>query len=199
MLSEIAPSIPVGLTGDWQDDARIIGAALGMSAETEQMLAAFDRRAAELAREVDEAVGDATVAFVRVRPDSVRVHTNLHFARQVLEDAGLRIPDPWVRTRNRDPLDGPGERMVPISEENLSELDGADHLLVLAQAPTALAADQDEVGQAYERLAGLGLWARLPAVGEDQVYEVGDHWFVGSQRAAEVARDDLREFPVESP
>ena len=95
-------------------------------------------------------------------------------------------------------LDGPGERMVPISEENLSQLEAVDHLLVLAQAPTALAADQDEVDQAYARLEGLGLWSRLPAVRDSRVHEVGDHWFVGSQRAAEQALDDLRSFLADS-
>ncbi|MEM1335316.1 MAG: iron-siderophore ABC transporter substrate-binding protein, partial [Actinomycetota bacterium] len=192
LTQQIAPSVPFVVSGEWRDDARLVAEALGAADELDEQIAAYDARAAELAARIDTELGDPSVAVVRVRPDAIRVHTNLHFAGNVVEDAGLRIPDRWTFQRSDDPLENVNNRFVTISPELLGDLADADYIIVM---PHGRATDTAEAVQdAFDQVATNPLWQTLPAVQDDNVFVADRYWLAGSRRAAEAALDDLDQF-----
>ncbi|MEM8619127.1 MAG: iron-siderophore ABC transporter substrate-binding protein [Actinomycetota bacterium] len=192
LTQQIAPSVPFVVSGEWRDDARLVAEALGAPDELDAQIAAYDDRATELAARIDDELGDPSVAVVRVRPDAIRVHTNLHFAGNVIEDAGLRIPDRWTFERSDDPLENVNNRFVTISPELLGDLTDADYIIVM---PHGRATDTaDAVQEAFDQVATNPLWQTLPAVQDNNVFVADRYWLAGSRRAAEAALDDLDEF-----
>lgn len=193
LYEAIAPSIPLVPTNDWRDDSRLVAASLGKAEEMEDLLAQYDERASALAQRIDEEIGDPTVAFVRIRPDMIRVHTSVHFAGNVLTDAGLRLPAQWMREIiEDDPVANLSQRVVEISPELVGDLASADYLIVLVKGVSRHSVD--EVDAALEVVESSSLWQALPAVRNDQVHFVESHWLVGSMRAAYLGLADLEHF-----
>ncbi|MEM9517408.1 MAG: iron-siderophore ABC transporter substrate-binding protein [Actinomycetota bacterium] len=192
LTQQIAPSVPFVVSGEWRDDARLVAEAFGERTELDEQIADYDERAAEIAARIDDELGDPSVAVVRVRPDAIRVHTNLHFAGNVIEDAGLRIPDRWTFDRSDDPLENVNNRFVTISPEVLGDLADADYIIVM---PHGRATDTDDAVQdAFDQVASNPLWQTLPAVQDDNVFVADRYWLAGSRRAAEAALDDIEQF-----
>ncbi|MEM8925142.1 MAG: ABC transporter substrate-binding protein [Actinomycetota bacterium] len=187
--AQIAPSVPLVLTNVWQDDSRLAAASLGREEEMEVLLDAYTDRADAVAARLDDELGDPAVAVVRIRPDSIRVHTSVHFAGNILDDVGLRMPEEWVRTPLEDPVANLQQRLVRISPEQLGMLDTADHLIVLAQGTPSQS--EDDVAAAFEEVTGGDLWQTLPAVQAGNVHLVEGYWLAGSLRAATLAVDDV--------
>ncbi|MEM7275290.1 MAG: ABC transporter substrate-binding protein [Actinomycetota bacterium] len=189
LYAQIAPAVPLVLTNRWQDDAALVAEALGSTAEFEQQLADYQARADEIGEAIDEGDGDPAIAVVRIRPDQIRVHTSVHFAGNVLDDVGVRIPEDWIREPLEDPVANLRQRIQPISLEQLGLLDTADHLLVLVEG-TPAQSDAD-VTAAFDEVTGSALWAGLPAVQAGNVHIVERHWLAGSLRAARLSIEDL--------
>ncbi|MEM9608680.1 MAG: ABC transporter substrate-binding protein [Actinomycetota bacterium] len=188
LIAEIAPSVPTVVSGQWRDDARVVGEALGATGQLEALIAAYDERAAALAERLDEELGDETVVVVRVRPEVVRVHTNHHFAGNVLTDVGLAIPEQWVRADQGDSLANARNRVIDISPELLGDLD-ADHIILLVEGRPTDTPEEEQA--AFDAIASSPLWTSLPAVQNDNVHVADRYWLAGSVRAAEAALTDL--------
>lgn len=190
LISPFSAIVPIEFTLSWKDDVRIVADAVDRVDEMETLLANYEYRAAELAARIDASFGDPSVAVLRVRPDSIRVHTNLHFSGELLTDMGLRVPADYeyeLADSRRD-----AKLLVRLSPEQVGLLAAADYIFVMPLG--SLLQTQDEVEDALEELQNGGLWRALPAVQEGRVTVVGPHWFSGSLRAAELALQDVESF-----
>lgn len=193
LLEQIAPSVALIPSSDWRDDALVVAASLGKTQEMEAQLAAYDEQADDLAKRIDEELGDPTFAIVRVRPDALRIHTSQHFAGNLLADAGLRMPEEWIReTIEDDPIANLRQRVIEISPELIGDLATADHILFMVLG--TLAQTEEDVAASQAAIETGGLWQSLPAVQNGNVHYIGAHWLVGSRRAASMALSDLEGF-----
>ncbi|MEM7141789.1 MAG: ABC transporter substrate-binding protein [Actinomycetota bacterium] len=189
-IAELAPVAPLVPSLSWQDDDRFIADALGRQEEMDALLADYAARADALAARIDAEIGDPSVAVLRIRPDSIRVHTNLHFAGELLDDVGLRVPDDFVEEPG--PTRADSTLLVRISIEQLGTLSDADYIFVLPVGTQAQS--QEAVDAAVAEVQASALWQRLPAVQNDQVVVVDNYWFVGAHRAANAALADVEEI-----
>lgn len=189
LYAQIAPSVPTVPTNSWKDDARQVGDALGRADQLEDILAAYQRQADALADRIDDELDDPVVALVRVRPDAIRVHTNAHFGGNVILDAGLRIPDEFMREQTDDPVANLRLRVQEISLEQLELLAEADHLIVLVQGTPAQSTEA--VAASFESVSDSPLWQALPAVAAGNVHLAEPYWLAGSLRAATAGLNDI--------
>ncbi|MEM9464470.1 MAG: ABC transporter substrate-binding protein [Actinomycetota bacterium] len=187
LIQPFTAVVPFENSLSWRDDARLIADALDRVDELETLIADYDERAAALAQRIDDEIGDPSVALLRVRPDSIRVHTNLHFSGELLTDMGLRVPDDYVNepagSRNESTL------LVQLSAEQIGELADADYILLMPVG--TFVQSQDDVNASLDALQSGALWQTLPAVQDGRVTVVGAHWFFGGLRAANLALDDV--------
>lgn len=187
LITAFAPMVPLEVSLDWKSDAQDVAEAVDREDELAALLDDYRDRADALAARIDDEIGDPTIAVVRVRPDSIRVHTNLHFSGELLGDAGLRVPEEFEYEPAADRLDS--TLLVPLSPELLELIEPADYVFVMAVG-TAVQS-QEDVAASLDELQDNPLWQRLSAVEAGRSAVVGDHWFVGSLRAANAALDDL--------
>ncbi|MEM9464865.1 MAG: ABC transporter substrate-binding protein [Actinomycetota bacterium] len=185
-------SVPIVLTNRWQDDARQVADARGQRNEMDVLLDDYQARADELGERIRAENGDTTIAFLRIRPGSLRVHTSVHFAGNILDDVGLQMPEMWRRDVLEDPVDNIMQRVEVISPEQVGLLNDADHIFVAVQG-TAVQTEE-EVAAARDEILGSALWATLPAVQADRVNFVEGYWIAGTLRAASAALDDLETY-----
>ncbi|MEM7141783.1 MAG: iron-siderophore ABC transporter substrate-binding protein [Actinomycetota bacterium] len=191
LVAEIAPTVPVVVSNRWQDDSLLVAQAFGKVDEMERQLADYQSRADDVGARIDAELGDPQVAILRFRPDSIRVHTSVHFAGNLLSDVGLSMPEEWVRERLADPVANVSQRVEQISLEQLGLLSTADHLIVLVQGRAGQT--QEEVDAAFAEVESSALWQTLPAVQNDNLHFVESYWLAGSLRAANAALDDIEE------
>ena len=181
-LSELAPVVPRGYWWgpEWKEDARYVGAVLGLQEETAALLAAFEDRAAALREELAGAVGDVTVLSAQVSHDhaNVLVDPSDAFSSAVLAELGLTLA----------PLATPndGEHLA-VSYEQLEQLD-AD--ILFWQVRQAENGSPDVEG--LEVLRGNPLYDSIPAVATGEVHEVANRpWYFPTILGAERILDDV--------
>jgi iron complex transport system substrate-binding protein len=120
ILEEIAPVVICGYAGgDWRVNFSIVAEALGRTAEAEQVVASYERHAAEVAAQLAGPYGASTFSIVRWQGTSASMILNELPPGRVLADLGL------ARPANQD-RDGRGHS-EPVSLENLGEID-ADYM-----------------------------------------------------------------------
>jgi len=118
-LSAIAPTVFMATQSDpWQQNAVLIGEALGKQAQTEELLSAFTARCARIAQTY--ALSGKTANMIRPRDETtLSIYGPTSFAGSALECVGLTIPDQqW-----RDGL------QADISPENIRSA-AADYVFV---------------------------------------------------------------------
>ncbi|MEM8706519.1 MAG: ABC transporter substrate-binding protein [Actinomycetota bacterium] len=192
LYAQAVTSVPIVVTGRWQLDALQVADALNELERMDALLADYQERADDLGERIRAAYDDPTIAFFRIRPGSLRIHTSLHFAGNILDDVGLQMPEMWRREFSDDPIQNLMSRVEVISEEQVGLLADADHIFVTVQGSAAQTAA--EVQAAADEIFGSALWATLPAVQNDQVNFVDGYWIAGTLRAAEAALDDLEAY-----
>lgn len=195
LYSQVASAVPIVLTNRWQDDALQVADAVNKRDEMQALIDDYTTRADEIAERIDTELGDPSAVAIRIRPGSLRVHTSVHFAGNVFEDVGLRVPEMWQREPLDDPSENIGQRLERISPEQIGLLADADHLFVLVQG-TSVQTDA-EVKAAYEEIVNGSLWATLPAVQNGNVHFVEGYWLAGTLRAAEAAIDDIERYMLD--
>ncbi|MFC5381601.1 ABC transporter substrate-binding protein [Aquipuribacter nitratireducens] len=175
-LSAIAPTVMAGDVGDsWKETLRLAAEALGETERAEQLLAAYESRAAEVGEDVSG--GDPAsveVSVVRFLPGQVRLYTPTSFIGTVLADTGLARP-----AAQRE-----GDTFVEAGQETIAAADGD----VVFYAAYGDPADTD-----LAAVTGGPLWGGLDAVERGDVHEVPDDtWFLGiGVTAANLVLDDL--------
>lgn len=120
-LESIAPTVFMASQSDpWQENAALIGDALGKSAELDDLLGAYNDRCAQLAS--DYAVEGQTAQLIRPRDETtLSLYGPTSFAGSALECVGFTIPE-------QDWVDG---LQADISPENILDAQ-ADNVFVTA-------------------------------------------------------------------
>src|SRR3712207_1785718 len=156
---------------------RLAGEALNRSDEAEELLAAYEERAAEVgARYGDPAATEVSV--VRFLDGSaVRLYGEGSFIGDVLGDVGFARPE----------VQRTAETFVEVGPEQIGQADGD---LVFS------ASYGDEGRTAAGQVTSGGLWQGLSAVQQGRAFEVSDdRWFLAiGPLGAGLVLDDLERF-----
>jgi len=180
-LAAIAPTVfteEVGVV--WRENLAVHAEALGLEQEADDLLAAYDERAADIADRLVEERGELpTVSVVRFLPDETRLYQKASFIGTVLEDLGLPRP----------PSQDVDDFALTISAEQLAQAD-ADVIFTTHYGP---AEDTTEGA-----LTSNPLWSSLGAVQAGDVHAVADdHWMLGiGIGAAQLVLDDVEALLV---
>lgn len=181
-VKDLAPTIPAGAADDrtWKDDARYVGAALGLADEAEKLIADYETRAAELKAELAPLMAGKTVASPQVAFDHSQVYVAgaNAFSSRVLQDVGLELA----------PVLEGSDTHVELSFENLTDLD-AD---VLFWQVRQLDDDGSRDTAALDVVEGSPLWPKLTAVKADAVHHVDNRpWYFPTILSAQQMLTDI--------
>ncbi len=148
---------------------------MGRAEEGEDLLAAYEERAADVARRVEEERGAVEARILRVYPDGISVYLGDSFPGVVAEDVGLDLA-------------GDGSFAEEYSFEQVGELD-AGHLFLWTFGDDDTVRAQNDA--ALDELRAGPLWENLGAVQAGEVSVGGDWWIGSSVTAAAAVLDDL--------
>ncbi|WP_222427279.1 iron-siderophore ABC transporter substrate-binding protein [Hyella patelloides] len=189
-LSQIAPTVFVDFehSGEWKEDFAFVGKVLGKSEEVERVMADYYKRAKEFQQKMTDS-NETEVSIVRIYPTQINLYTKAGFIGTVLEDAGLsRPPSQDLNLEETKKLTG-DTIQYSISEEVIDKADG-DVVFV------AVGSWDDKIQEVLTSLKTDPLWAKLNAVEQGKVYEVGDYWIGTGAIAANAVLDDLFKYLV---
>ena len=178
-LSAIAPTALIDdQHGDTRGWLREVALTIGKEAEGEARIAVYDEKIAAAAEILTPIMGEQTVVFLRIRPDSIRAYNGYRHGGPVLYN-DLKLPAPaLVQGLPED------EQSVDLSLETLADLTDADHIFLLDQT------ENDESAPIFDS----PLWQNLPAVQNDHVYTAArDIWTNAGVIAAEHEIDAILE------
>ncbi|MDI3385092.1 iron-siderophore ABC transporter substrate-binding protein [Streptomyces sp. B-S-A8] len=177
-LSAIAPTVvTVGKDKDWKKALTLTGQVLGKQNEAKSFLADYDKKAAELKKNLGDRAG-ATVSVARYSAKGTAVMQQGVFISDVLNDLGFKRPG-----IQNDKGQG---HSTPLSEEDLKQID-ADWLFIGTLASTGK--DADLFGELKDKAA----YKQLDAVKDGHVTEIdGSKWTsLGGANAAVSVLDDI--------
>ncbi|MFJ2769892.1 ABC transporter substrate-binding protein [Streptomyces sp. NPDC087300] len=177
-LAKIAPtvfSIRPGFT--WKENYLLNAAALDKTAKAKEELAAYEKKAKALGKEIGAADGGKkpTITMLRYMPDRIRLYAKASFIGTILDDTGLPRP------KNQQVNDLATE----ISPEKIDQAD-ADWIF------TGVYGDATKTGRSGAEKNPL--WKKLDAVKKGQAKDVPDEtWYLGlGVTAANSVLDDLK-------
>lgn len=176
-LREIAPTlVTIDGTKNWKTSLELTGKALGRTNEAEAFLADYDKKVAALKKDLGGQAG-ASVSVARYSAKGTAVMQQGVFISDVLKDLGFKRPG-----IQNDKGEG---HSTPISDENLSEIDG-DWLFI---------GTLDSKGQdagLLGKLARNPAYKQLKAVSSGHAVQInGSMWtsLGGAQAAVQVLGD----------
>jgi len=186
-LSAIAPTIMSESAGaGWKDNIRLGAQALGKEVRAEDVIAAYEDRAADVGAAINAAADDPVISVMRIAAQDVfRLYQRASFIGVVLDDAGLARPS------NQQSTD-PARFITEVSFEQLAEADaGADRLFYTIFGNEDPADEQANSGRAL--LESNPLWSTLPTVQAGTATEMSDETWMSAVGlfGAEVVLDDL--------
>jgi len=185
LLSDIAPAVPRGswVGTDWKQNFRYIAAVLGKGEAAADQLAAWEYRAVRVHASIADRMEGRTVASPRLTDDpaDVRVDSPHAFSSAVLVELGLELA-PVVLISDYD-----YSRGVPLQE--LGGLD-ADVLFWQVHRDAGGVVNAGTLPSARSN----PVWASLPAVQAQAVYEVEDRpWALPTILGANRILDDVEQ------
>ncbi|ALS25151.1 ABC transporter substrate-binding protein [Paenibacillus naphthalenovorans] len=159
-LSKIAPTIILDTNAkDWRSTFLEVGEITGKTKEARSVLEAFDKKASEARKTLQESIGNETVMFLRVTDKELRYYGIKNY-KILYQDLGLQPPKEFVTDESKT--------FQAISMEKLPEIN-PDHILLLVQSEEKL-----------NELKGSSLWQNMTAVKKNQVHSVDyDLWLQG--------------------
>ncbi|GAA0320063.1 iron-hydroxamate ABC transporter substrate-binding protein [Oceanobacillus oncorhynchi subsp. oncorhynchi] len=162
---------------DWKVRLQKFGEILGKEDEAEQVLADYDEKVNQAKEELDDSLGDESVAMMWVVGGKYFLfEENRHTADMIYNELDVEVPGIV------EELEQGEEAWNPISLEKLSEMD-ADHLIILGY--------EDDEG--IEALKNSNVWNNTDVVQNDQVYYIEDesNWTNSGLVASEQTIDML--------
>ncbi|WP_138754358.1 ABC transporter substrate-binding protein [Paenibacillus sinopodophylli] len=158
-LSKVAPMYAFkDARADWRSTIRTLGDLLGKADKASEVIASYDQKAADAAAELKAAVGDETVAILRVHAKELRLYGGPGYAGPVLYNELQLKPAKLVQELVLDK----NEKVVGLSMELIPQLD-ADHIFLTVDTGAE---------EQSKQLIESELWKSLPAVKKGQVHEV---------------------------
>ncbi len=158
-FSAIAPTYVFDDANEnWRDSLTTIGDLLQMPDKAAEVIKQYDQQAADSALILKQAIGNETVALIRVEQKGMLLYggPNKGFTGPVLYGDLQLQPDPLVRKLAWDDYN------KQITMETIPELT-ADHLLVVVG---------NQAQEQAEQLYNNPLWQSIPAVKNKHVHEV---------------------------
>jgi iron complex transport system substrate-binding protein len=195
-LSKIAPTVLIAFdySGQWKDSFRQFAAALGKTAEAEQVMDNYYARTEDFKTQMEGRAAELEVSIVRVYPTHVNLYLKDSFSGTVVADAGLsRPPSQDVTAAEAHALFG-NQIQYTISREKLSDADG-DAIFLWTYGYQDGIAQQAQTQK--DKLMADPLWSTLTAVQNGQVHEVPPYWIGDGPIAANAILDDLFKYLVE--
>ncbi|MFQ3544620.1 iron-hydroxamate ABC transporter substrate-binding protein [Halobacillus rhizosphaerae] len=154
--SKIAPTYVVGEAenNDWRDELKRVGEVFGKEEEADQVLKDYEQKAEETKQQVQESIGDESVAAIWLVGDTFYVVNDQLSAGDVLyNDLGLTKPNVVKEIADKSTAN-----WSEISLEKLAELD-ADHIFLINSDGDGAKKLQDNI------------WQNIPAVKNGNIYE----------------------------
>lgn len=158
----------------WQGHLLFLGEVFNKQNEAQTLINTFNTRLAEFRNAYAAKGENATIAIIRSRPDAFTVYANDYFITDLVKAAGLEFAS--------------GVTDVPsgqnISLEEIDILNG-DYLFVMLR--------NDREAETFQNAKGGPLWQFLPAVQNEQAYQVNWSVWVAGWNAvgAQLVIDDL--------
>ncbi|SFF39794.1 iron complex transport system substrate-binding protein [Paenibacillus algorifonticola] len=166
-LSKVAPVLVFRGDGDWREEMREIGSAVGKEAEAAAWLEQYDQKAAEIKEKIAEHVGpDETFLFVRLQKDVQAASPNVHLAATLSKDLGLTYV---AQLANQE------ESYSALSLEALPELN-PDHIFMTVGKSTV--SHDDDAEKLLADMKESAVWSSLKAVQSDNVH-IMPQWVFG--------------------
>ncbi|WP_108721992.1 ABC transporter substrate-binding protein [Paenibacillus ihuae] len=161
-LSGIAPTVLLPQRDDWRDELKDIGEVLGKKEIAEKVIQDLAAQEAEAKRMLDDLVGNETVLYMMVMPNSLILYGDqIDRGKFIHTTLGLEM----IPNFPKDPS-------LSISLENLPEYN-PDHLIIQLNNE-----DNAEIKQTYKDMLDSPLWKNMNAVKKNQVYTMaGKDWF----------------------
>ncbi|HEU4807493.1 MAG TPA: iron-siderophore ABC transporter substrate-binding protein [Homoserinimonas sp.] len=166
-LSKIAPTVFSESTGPtWKENVVLLGEALGKKEMAEELVAAYQKRAADVGASILAANPEVTYSLIRfVGEDTARLYSSDSFIGEIMTDMGIPRP--------ADAPDTTESIFVPLSAEQILEGDAA---LIMVSAFTPDGAEGDASRAQQELFESNPLWDRL----EGDILNVDDGTFLAS-------------------
>jgi iron complex transport system substrate-binding protein len=182
--AKIAPTYVVGdkINNDWRQSLLKIGEVLGKSDVAEKALADYEAKAAEAKAKLQQAAPEQNAAAIwLVSKKFFVVSQNLSSGSVLYQDLGLTVPK-LVQDISKDQE----SNWLPISMEQIAQLDVDNLFLINSDANTGSEALQDP------------LWQALPVVKSGHVYEYprSSSWLYTGTIANSQIIDDVLESMV---
>lgn len=179
--NEIAPTYVMTeeTTTSWRNQIETFGKMLGKENEAETVLNEYDEKVNDASEQLDEALGDETIAAIWATGDQFFLfEEDRHSAEVLYSEVGINAP------ALVEELGEASTQWNPISLEALSELE-ADHVFLLAE----------EGEQGVETLENSSVWQSTPAAENGNIYILNDpsNWTNTGIIAAEQTIDDVLE------
>lgn len=162
---------------DWRKQLQIMGQIVDKEDKAKEVLADYDKKAEQAAKEIKTSIGDESAAVIWVIAKQYYLLESNRYAGNVLyNDLGITQPK---MIQDLPPAEASWN---PIALEALTELD-ADHIF-LASLP-------GEDG--LQALKDSSVWKGLPAVKNNQVYDMEDpsNWTINGKIASDVTIDNV--------
>lgn len=169
-------------TSDWKKQLHTLGQLLGKEEKAEQALAGYEEMVTDVNNQLEDAIGDETVAAIWVVGGKFFLfEKDRHSAELIYSKLGVNYPSLVEELGEAAP------QWEAISLEKLSELD-ADHVFLLAA--------EGESG--IETLKNSAVWQSIPAAQNETIYILEDasNWTNKGLKASEKTMDDLLKFLV---
>jgi iron complex transport system substrate-binding protein len=187
-LSKIAPTVVDDRKiGEWKKTFALHAEALGMTDKAKQLMAQYDQRVERFQAQMGEQLKQTSISLIGVYPEGIFIFFQNSFGGTILQDIGLPRPPAQIRENSR--LIG-----EMISKELMHYADGD---VVFAWSYSDTLATMRSAQDKLNRLKSDPLWLKLDAVEQDRVYQVGDHWTIGSPLTANLVLDDLFKYLIE--
>lgn len=187
--SKVAPTfrLPESVLQDSEQILKTIADVIGISDKAERVAAAYEAKVADAKAKLAEALGQETVAVIRVnvgdRTIALFGAKNRYTGSILFNDLGL-TPHPMVEKMT--------EFQEILSEEAFSLLD-ADHIIVIpSNGDWETAENQDAF-----KLLDSPMWKSVPAFKNGHIYKVDrSYWQSGAITANGMKIDDLLKLMV---
>lgn len=166
-LSKIAPTVFSESTGPtWKENVVLLGQAIGEQERAEDLVQAYEDRAAAVGEAILAENPEATYSLLRFAgEDTARLYATDSFIGEIMTDMGIPRPEGAPDTTE--------SIFVPLSAEQILEAD-ADLIMVSAWLPEG--AEGDASRSQKERFESNPLWERLTG----EILEVDDATFLAS-------------------
>ncbi len=156
LLSDIAPTVFADRPGvTFKQNFKLYAQAVGREAQAATVVRDYETKVQAVSAGLGE--NRPTVSIVQLRPDSIRFYLRANFLGVVLTDVGLP----------RSPAQNVDDFAFTLSEERLSEFVDGEAVIVAV-------VDDDVNG-----ILDSPLWKSLPAVANDEVYDVDTRTWIG--------------------